>query len=190
MAHRQTSRLLLVRHCAAQHQGPEAALTAAGQQAAEQLAAQLAGFGAQAVYSSPYARAVATVRPFCERSGLAVTHDDRLRERHLSSEPLSDWLDHLRRSYDDLDYRASGGESLRDVQARGLEVLSEIASRHERAIVATHGQWISAVLHHVDRSFAFDSWRALQNPDLFVVWWKTGFPLGYERMVHQPTLRA
>jgi 2,3-bisphosphoglycerate-dependent phosphoglycerate mutase len=176
-----TSRLLLVRHCEATFQGPESPLTVSGTAAAERLAVQLAAYAADALYSSPYARAIATVRPFSERSGLTIALDDRIRERQLSAEPLSDWLDHLTKSYQDVHYRAPGGESLREVQERGVEVLSEIASRHEFAVVASHGQWISAVLHHIDRSFAFEQWRALRNPDLFVLWWDTGSPTRFER---------
>lgn len=181
MGQRLTSRLLLVRHCEAPFQGPESPLTPGGAAAAERLATQLARYQPDAVYSSPYARAIATVRPFSEQSGLAIMLDDRIRERQLSGEPQSDWLDHLKRSYQDVHYRAPGGESLREVQERGLEVLSEIASRHAFAVVASHGQWISAVLHHIDRSFGFESWRSLQNPDLFVLSWDTGSPTKFER---------
>lgn len=146
MGQRLTSRVLLVRHCEAPFQGLEAQLTEGGAAAAERLSAQLASCCPDAVYSSPFARAIATVRPFSEQSGHTLAVDERIRERQLSGEPLPDWLDHLKKSDHDVHYRAPGGESLRDVQQQALEVLSEITSRHVFAVVASHGQWIAAVL--------------------------------------------
>ena len=64
-------KLLLVRHCEATAQHPDAPLTAAGTKAAEPLGARLRDLSPDAVYSSPYERAHATVRPFCGPGRLA-----------------------------------------------------------------------------------------------------------------------
>ncbi len=163
------ARLILIRHCESSGQAPDAPLTEAGSRAAEALADRLAALAPDAIYSSPYRRARATVQPFAERAGLAVVEDARLHERVLSAKPLDDWLDHIRHSYADLDHVAgAGGESLRETQVRALAALAEIVARdHRLPVVASHGNLISSVLRAADPDFGFEAWRALKNPDLF-----------------------
>jgi 2,3-bisphosphoglycerate-dependent phosphoglycerate mutase len=176
-------RLILIRHCASTSQHPEAPLTEAGAAAAEALADRLAELAPDAVYSSPYARAIATVAPFAERVGLPLTTEVRLRERLLAEPEVDDWLEHIRRSFEDADHRAPGGESRNQVQARALAALAEIDARgHRLPIAASHGGLISAVLRAVDPTFGFDGWRTLANPDLFELVFETGRLTGWRRL--------
>ncbi|HZC16550.1 MAG TPA: histidine phosphatase family protein, partial [Caulobacteraceae bacterium] len=96
--------LVLIRHCESAGQGPDAPLSETGKRDAELLICRLRALNPDVIYSSPYLRARATVQPFADRAGLPVILDDRLHERVLSAEPLDDWLDHIRRSYEDLDH--------------------------------------------------------------------------------------
>jgi 2,3-bisphosphoglycerate-dependent phosphoglycerate mutase len=162
------STLILIRHCASLGQEPAAELSLSGVEAAAELAETLLSVSPDAVYSSPYRRAVATVAPFAERAGLPILLDDRLKERVLAERDLDDWLDHVRRSFDDWKHAAPGGESLAVVRDRALAALTEIAAAgHRLPIVASHGNLISAVLRASDPSFGFDQWRSLRNPELF-----------------------
>jgi 2,3-bisphosphoglycerate-dependent phosphoglycerate mutase len=178
------ARLILIRHCESGGQAPDAPLTEAGARAAEALADQLAALAPDAVYSSPYRRARTTVQPFVDRAGLGIVEDARLHERVLSAEPLDNWLDHIRRSYDDLDHVAGhGGESLRATQTRALAALSDIVARgHRLPTVASHGNLISSVLRASDPDFGFEAWRALRNPDLFELEFEGGRLAGYRRI--------
>ena len=101
---------------------PDLPLSEAGAKAAGALIARLHDLAPDAVYSSPYERAQATVRPFAISAGLSVGLDDRLRERVLSDRDLEDRLDHVRRSFAEPDYRAP----------RRREPQSDAASRHRR----------------------------------------------------------
>lgn len=163
------ARLILIRHCESSGQAPDAPLTEAGARAAEALAERLRALNPDAVYSSPYLRALTTVQPFADRAGLAIVEDARLQERVLSEKPLDDWLDHIRRSYEDLDHVAGpGGESLRATQTRALAAFGDIVARgHRLPAVASHGNLISSVLRAADLDFGFEAWRTLKNPDLF-----------------------
>jgi 2,3-bisphosphoglycerate-dependent phosphoglycerate mutase len=176
-------RLILIRHCASTAQHPDAPLTEAGAIAAETLADRLAGLSPDAIYASPYVRAVATVEPFARRTGLPVTIEARLRERLLADPEVDDWLNHIRRSFDDADHRAPGGESRNQVLARALPALAEIAARgHRLPIAASHGGLISAVLHAVGPSFGFEGWQGLANPDLFELDFDQGRLTGWRRL--------
>jgi 2,3-bisphosphoglycerate-dependent phosphoglycerate mutase len=178
------ARLIMIRHCESSGQAPDAPLTEAGTRAAEALADRLEALNPDAVYSSPYLRARTTVQPFADRAGLTIIEDARLHERVLSGEPLDDWLDHIRRSYEDLDHVAgTGGESLRATQTRALAALGDIVARgHRLPIVASHGNLISSVLRAADPDFGFEAWRALKNPDLFELDFDGARSVGYRRL--------
>ena len=87
-------KLLLIRHCQSTGRHPDSPLSEAGAKAAGALITRLHDLAPDAVYSSPYERAHATVRPFAFSAGLSVGLDDRLRERVLSDRDLEDRLDH------------------------------------------------------------------------------------------------
>ncbi len=178
------AKLILIRHCESSGQAPDAPLTEAGARAAVALTDRLDSLSPDAVYSSPYLRAKETVAPFARRAGLTIIEDDRLHERVLAAVPLDDWLDHVRRSYDDFDHRAGeGGETLRETQARGLAALTAIVRRdHRLPIVAGHGNLISAILRAFDPAFGFEDWRTLRNPDLFELTFDGVRPVSYRRI--------
>ncbi|MGH6958734.1 MAG: histidine phosphatase family protein, partial [Caulobacteraceae bacterium] len=79
--------LILVRHA---QSAPDPALperdwplSGAGAAQARALAPVLAELGVEALVSSPYRRAVATLQPFADAAGLPIVTDEDLRERSL-----------------------------------------------------------------------------------------------------------
>jgi 2,3-bisphosphoglycerate-dependent phosphoglycerate mutase len=178
------TKLILIRHCASSGQAPDAPLTDAGIQAARALADRLVPLAPDAVYSSPYRRALTTAQPFAERAGLRIVEEPRLRERVLAANPLDDWLEHIRRSYADGDHRPGpGGETWREVEARGCAALADIAAAgHRLPLAVSHGNLISALLRAADPDFGFDDWRAMRNPDLFEIAVEAGRPCAFVRL--------
>jgi 2,3-bisphosphoglycerate-dependent phosphoglycerate mutase len=163
-------RVVLVRHCESSGPEPDAPLTPAGAAQAVALAARLAALDVDHVVSSPLARARESIGPFARATGLAVTLDPRLVERRLAPAPVADFLAEVRRGFDDPEQRLPGGESARDACERGRAVLDELlASAHRLPLAATHGQLLGLVLRSIDGRFGFAEWRALANPDVFVV---------------------
>jgi len=79
-----THSLILVRHAEAPWSPDEArALSPSGRAAAERLAEQLCGLEIDAIYSSPYRRAVETVEPLAKRLRVPIQEIADLRERTL-----------------------------------------------------------------------------------------------------------
>lgn len=161
--------LVLVRHAAAVGQDATAALTAEGQLQARKLADLLLRLQIQRVISSPFVRATESIRPFCRRAHLRLETDDRLVERVLSARNLPDWREHLRRSFDDPDYRLEDGESSRTAQARGTSAVQAALAAGERCVLVTHGNLLALILQSIDRAVGFDLWSGLSNPDAFVL---------------------
>jgi 2,3-bisphosphoglycerate-dependent phosphoglycerate mutase len=169
--------LYLIRHCATTGQAPDAPLTDDGSRDAEaladRLAAELAGVGRVRLVSSPYRRALDSIRPLAQRLGLDVQSDDRLRERVLAAtpqpgRPAEEWRARLRATFDDLDLRFDGGESSREAMARGVAALEDaLALGADATVVMTHGNLLTLLLRHFDGHSGFETWQALKNPDVF-----------------------
>jgi len=177
------SRILLIRHCEATSYEPDAPLTAAGQAAALGLIPRLTDLDVDAIYSSPYIRARATVEPFATHANLNVKIDLRIAERTPSTEWAEDWEVYMRKSFVDLDHRGPGGESMNDILLRGCAALGDIAEQnHEMPAVACHGNWTSALLRVVRPDFGFEGWNTMGKPDLFLLDWQAGAPTAWEQI--------
>ncbi len=163
-------RLYIVRHCAASGQDPTAPLTPAGQAQALLLADRLASAGIDRVVSSPFRRALDSIAPLAHRLGLVVEQDVRLVERVLSTADLPDWQDHLRATFTDPDMCLPGGESSRAAQARGVAAVTTILRQPATTpLLVSHGNLIALLLQHFAPQLGFDTWRALTNPDVYLV---------------------
>lgn len=162
--------LILVRHCQATGQEPNAPLSNVGVQQAQTLADFLSDYPIDHITTSEYLRARQSIEPFASQSDLPILHDPRLNERTLSAEPLENWQEVVRDSFDDLDLSAPGGESAREVLARAWAALNEIiAARHSMPLVVTHGNLMALVLHSLDRTFGYEGWKSLSYPDVFLL---------------------
>jgi phosphoserine phosphatase len=125
-------------------------LTARGQDQAQRLADRLADEKVSAVFSSDLGRAMQTAAP------VAQCHDLGLRTSRLLREiDCGAWTgrtkDTLAREFPDAteryrltpsQHRMPGGESLADVQARGLAFLNELRDR-------TFDQAVIVITHHI-----------------------------------------
>lgn len=160
--------IFLIRHCSAKGQEPTAELTDEGREQAVRLAEVLVDKQIEVVVSSPYQRAIATIRPFCERHHLTLQTDERLKERVLSSENHNDWMEKLKTTYMDLDLKYEGGESSNEAMSRGIAVIHDLLDRPEQNIaLVTHGALLSLILKLFDSSIGFEEWKDLKNPDIY-----------------------
>jgi 2,3-bisphosphoglycerate-dependent phosphoglycerate mutase len=161
-------RIYLIRHCKASGQEASAELTQEGVTQAGQLADFLEDKFIDWIVCSPYQRAISTIQPLSQRLGLPIHIDHRLSERVLSSEVLPDWMNNLRKSFDDLDMKLPGGESSREAMTRGISVMEDLVQRPEmNLVVVTHGNLMSLILKHYDSSFGYEAWSRLTNPDVY-----------------------
>ena len=161
---------LLIRHAEAPWSpDPMRALSAAGRVAAERLAARLGKLEIEAIYSSPYRRALETVAPLARRLGLAVEEQDDLRERELGSPQGSSFEEAVAATFADLDLSHPGGESSRSAQRRAASLVEALSARHSRGLVAlsSHGNWITCLLNHFARTVGFEFWQSLTFPDVY-----------------------
>lgn len=157
----------LIRHAEAAGQAEDAPLTARGQLQANRLQATLAQLDAGPLYSSPMTRALNTLAPFAFATDQEITVIDALRERLLSTRNLPDWQDHMRRSFQEDDYAAPGGESHAALLSRWRAAFTVIANGGGTPAFCTHGAMTAALFHSIDPTFGFDGWQQMGTPDLF-----------------------
>jgi broad specificity phosphatase PhoE len=161
---------VLIRHAESPWSEDDArSLSPDGRLAAEALADRLDGIALDAIYSSPYRRALQTVAPLAQRRGLDVQELFDIRERTLGAFPGESFEDALAATWSQFDLCYTGGESSRAAQQRGLEVIRALAGRHRSQTVAlsTHGNLLALLLNVFDPRVDFAFWRSLTFPDVF-----------------------
>ncbi|MBQ8556083.1 MAG: histidine phosphatase family protein [Clostridia bacterium] len=121
--------------------------------------------GVTAVLSSPYRRAVDTVRDFADTVRLPIVHITDFRERRVDDCWIDDFDAFARRQWADFDYHLSGGESLREVQERNVAALQRVLREYDGQSVAIggHGTAISAVLNYFDPDFGYDQFESIRR---------------------------
>jgi 2,3-bisphosphoglycerate-dependent phosphoglycerate mutase len=161
-----------VRHAHSDY-GPDEmrGLSDAGRRQAERVADFLDRQDVSAIFSSPYSRAIETVKPFAGRRGLAIHIDPDLRERHLSSGPLDDFTASLEATWRDFDLAHGGGESSRVAQGRVSQAIRRIAASTggRDVVISTHGNALALFLHTLDSNVGFAFWKRMSMPDVYAV---------------------
>jgi len=120
-----------------------------GHDQSQAVAAALAEYPIDAIYSSPLTRAYQTAEAVSGQLNLPIETDDRLKEIHagifqdkrrvdvekLYPEETERWIS------EDPDYVIPGGESRRQLMERGSEALKAISSNgHRHVAVVAHGR--------------------------------------------------
>jgi 2,3-bisphosphoglycerate-dependent phosphoglycerate mutase len=160
--------LYIVRHAKAEGQPPEAELTDLGEVQAESLVKFFEGQKVDAVYSSPFLRAIKTIEPLADKRGLPIVQDERLGERILSGTPLDDWMNHLEISFENFDYVLAGGESNREAFERASSFIKDILNTdYENIIAVSHGNLATLLLRFFADRFGFKELMELTNPDVY-----------------------
>ncbi len=131
----------------------------------ELVTAFLLDKGIDAVLSSPYRRAVDTVRHFADTVRLPVIHIPDFREREVAGEWIDDFNSFSRRQWADFDFSLPGGECLRDVQARNIAALRQVLLEYEgkRVAIGGHGTSISTILNYFDPTFGNDGFERIRR---------------------------
>lgn len=163
--------LILIRHCHAEGKHKDSPLTNLGVNQARRLAEYLEKEGLQpkTLLSSPYMRAVETVRPYARQNDLEVIKEPRLQEQVLSDQPVDDYIGVVKASFSDPDYKLPGGESAKDALCRFKQVIEEYSVDNEAIALVTHGHLLALYLHEISPHFNFKDWQVLKNPDVFIV---------------------
>ena len=150
----------LVRHAQPNYQNrseTDRELTPKGASDCRYVTQYLEDHGVTTMYSSPYRRAVDTVRGYAEKHSLPITFDSDLRERGIDDSWVTDFKDFMRRQWADFSYKLPGGESLSEVQTRVVTAIRRIAKAHPGESIAAggHGTALCTVINYYKPDFDY-----------------------------------
>ena len=118
----------------------------------------------QYIYSSPYVRAVDTVKELSEMLAIDVACIEGFRERSISSW-VEDFNTFSQRQWNDFDYKLSDGECLREVQLRNVKALMELVQLHPEGncVIGSHGTALSTIINHFNPHFGFEDFSKIKG---------------------------
>lgn len=118
-----------------------------------------------AVLSSPFKRAVDTVRDFAEKSGLEIEVVEDFRERRIDNCWIEDFKGFCKKQWEDFNYKLSDGECLQEVQARNIAALKDVIKRYEgkNLVVGSHGTALSTIINFYDKSFGYAQFEEIRG---------------------------
>lgn len=110
------------------------------------------------VYSSPFRRAVETVKPLAEKFSKTIYLERDFRERKIADAWIDDYEDFLEHQWTDFLYRRREGECLETVQARSVAATNMLLIKHmnKSIVVGTHENALGTVIKHYTDRFGFD----------------------------------
>lgn len=146
-------------------------LSAHGRRDASRVAEILTQRGVDVVVSSPYARAVETVREIAETIGVEIIIDKGFRERTVAERHVDDFEEALARLWEDPTFSWEGGESNEVAQERGVEAVERTLQRWQGkdVVIGTHGNILTLILNRYDETHNFEFWKQLTMPDIYRV---------------------
>ncbi len=121
--------------------------------------------GIDAVLSSPYLRALDTVRHFADAMRMPITHVYDFRERKVADGWIDDFDSFCKRQWADHSYRLPGGECLREVQLRNISALQRVLQEYkgQRIVIGGHGTSIATVLHWYQPDFGYQDFEGIRR---------------------------
>lgn len=117
------------------------------------------------VLSSPYKRAVDTVKHFADQYGMDIKCIEGFKERRVDS----GWIDNIDEFFEmqwrDFDYKLSNGECLREVQIRNIEAMKDAIKEYSgsKIVVGSHGTALSTIINYYDNTFGYEDFLAIKN---------------------------
>lgn len=109
------------------------------------------------LYSSHFRRAVDTLQPFADYTGLPIQCMEEFREWSVIA-PEEDYYEACRRAWQDFRYRLAGCETLEEVQKRNVGKLLELVRLHqeETIVIGSHGTALSTIIHYFDSDYGYE----------------------------------
>lgn len=117
------------------------------------------------VISSPYKRAVDTIKPFADMFEHEIEIVDDFRERRVDSIWIEDFKAFSKAQWADFTYKLTDGESLGDVQKRNSAALFDIVSRYKNKniIVGSHGTALATIINYFDKNFGYEEFEKIKG---------------------------
>lgn len=117
------------------------------------------------VISSPYKRAVDTIKPFADMFDLEIEVVEDFKERRVDSIWIEDFNAFSKAQWADFSYKLTDGETLGEVQKRNINALFDIVSRYkdQKIVVGSHGTALATILNYYDNRFDYEAFQKIKG---------------------------
>ncbi|MGL5149748.1 MAG: histidine phosphatase family protein [Clostridium sp.] len=118
----------------------------------------------EVAFSSPYKRAIDTIRSFVDKNKLEIEVIDDFRERKIDSCWIEDFEEFSRKQWDDFNYKLSDGECLNEVQQRNISALEVVLKRFsgKNIVIGTHGTALSTIINYYESNFGYNEFNQIR----------------------------
>ena len=122
-------------------------------------------------YSSPFKRAIDTIKPLARSRTKSINLIDNFRERKIDNTWIEDFDSFSKKQWLDKTYKLDKGESLQEVQKRQLEALNDLLKKHlgKTLVIGSHGTALSTLINYFQPAFDYDQFQAIKHLFPFVV---------------------
>ncbi|MBB6632607.1 histidine phosphatase family protein [Cohnella thailandensis] len=116
--------------------------------------------------SSPYERAIQTIKDAAGEKEILLFED--LRERSIGIIPDRLFREAKFKVYQDFDFAFPEGESSLAAQQRAIQSFLGILRNYEgqKIAIGTHGDIMTLILNFFDKSYRYDFWKSTSMPDV------------------------
>jgi len=123
--------------------------------------------------SSPYGRAIDTIRPTALLHQKDILIEEDLRERMIGDFAPATFTEAKKRVYEECQFAFPNGESSILAQQRASNVIERIVDAHKgkKIVIGTHGDIMTLMLNNFDKRFGYNFWLSTSMPDIY----KAGF---------------
>ena len=117
----------------------------------------LADKSVDVMLSSPFKRAVDTIKDFAEIYGHKIEIIDDFRERSVGNCWIEDFNSFRKRQWEDFDFKLADGEALNEVQQRNVSALNNVLQQYSNKtiVIGSHGTALSTIINYYYPSFQF-----------------------------------
>lgn len=144
-------------------------LTTKGIRDVEKVTDILLEEGINVIISSPYQRAILSVKELAQALNLDIEIKEDLRERFFSLEIVENLSSVISDKFYDFDYSLLGGESNSVCQKRAISVIKNILKEHngKKIAIGTHGLVMTLMLNYFDSRYGLEFFTQLDKPDIY-----------------------
>lgn len=123
------------------------------------------------IYSSPYKRAVDTIKNFADTYDYKINILDDFRERKIDSYWIKNFESFSKKQWYDFNYKRAGGESLKEVQKRNITALSDVLKKNadKKIVVATHSTALCTIINYYDKRFNFKDFKRIKKKMPYII---------------------
>lgn len=121
------------------------------------------------VISSPYKRALQTIKGTADHFGFNIIIEEGFRERKLADSPVNNFEEAILKVWESFEFSFPGGETGHAAQYRGVQALKEALKKYSggNIVIGTHGNIMALIMNFYDKRYNYEFWKSLNMPDIY-----------------------